>query len=297
MILFSVAIQSACISAVVANLFTPHRLDTGDLALRAINLNSIGSYIAGESIEHTRVAVLLHNRSTVPQDYYAFQYSKQILDLGISITHSNGRGLRAGGDRGDQHDPNQPKLKLPVGGWAGCPFRLASFGFGSPLEVGTYRIDVSLLNQGKTYLAPPIKFEVVEITRDCILVSHKLPLEGKMAERSINKQERAIIQQIALGKKVWLFYSQFASPENGGKAYSTTRLTELPGKCEMRVEGSFGDNNPLTISYKDAPYMKFYNKQLVINSVDGYPWTASKEKHRQEKLKRGGQPAPPPEKK
>ncbi len=286
MILLSAAIQSACVSAVVANLFTPHRLDTGDLALRAIDLNSVGSYIDGESIEHTRIAVLLHNRSTVPQNYFAFEYSKRVLDLGISITHSNGRGLRAGGDRGDQQDPNQPKLKLPVGGCAVCPFRLGSFGFGNPLEVGTYRIDVSLSNLGKTYLAPPIEFEVVEIARDCILASHKLPLEGKMAERSINKQETAIIQQIAVGKKVWLFYRQFASLENGGKAYSATRLTELPGKVvDFKVDGAFGNNNPLTITYRETTYTKWTTTH-VINSVDGRPWTAAEEKLRQEKRKR-----------
>ena len=34
-----------------------------------------------------------------------------------------------------------------------------------------------------------------------------------------------------------------------------------------------------------------------INSVDSRPWTVEEEKHRQEKLKRGGKPAPLPEKK
>jgi len=60
-----------------------------------------------------------------------------------------------------------------------------------------------------------------------------------------------------------------------------------------KVEGAFGDWNPLTITYRENSYTKFTTKH-VINSVNGKPWTAEEEKHRQERLKKL---APVPEKK
>ena len=82
-------------------------------------------------------------------------------------------------------------------------------------------------------------------------------------------------------------------PESGGKVSCAIRIAELPGKVlDMKVEGAFGAGNPLTITYRETTHTKFTTKH-IINSVDGRPWTAEEEKHRQEKLKPEGKPAQP----
>jgi hypothetical protein len=73
------------------------------------------------------------------------------------------------------------------------------------------------------------------------------------------------------------------------------RLAELPGKCDMTVEGAYGWGNPLTITYKTSPTAE--PTKLVVNSIDGSPWTAEEERLRLERLrpKDNGPPlAPPP---
>ncbi len=135
---------------------------------------------------------------------------------------------------------------------------------------------------------------MIEPDADDILFSQTIPLEGYQAKWPKEKHERAVVQQIQIGDRTWLFYRQSLSPENGGKVSATFRIAELPGKVlDMKVEGAFGDWNPLTITYREHSYSKF-TTTCVINSVGGRPWTAEEEKHRQEKLK---SPAPVPEKK
>lgn len=103
------------------------------------------------------------------------------------------------------------------------------------------------------------------------------------------------IQQIKIGNRTWLFYRKFLSPANGDKVSAAFRIAELPGKVlDMKVDGNFGDGNPLTITYRATTYTKFTTTHVI--SSNGYPWTAEEEKHRQEKLKREGK-LPPPDKK
>jgi hypothetical protein len=72
------------------------------------------------------------------------------------------------------------------------------------------------------------------------------------------------------------------------------RLAELPGKCEMTVEGVYGWGNPLTITYKTSPAAE--PAKLVVNSIDGSPWTAEDERNRQKRLrpKDNSPPTSPP---
>lgn len=141
-------------------------------------------------------------------------------------------------------------------------------------------------------VAPAFKLKVIDPTPDAILMSIAVPLEGFEAKWPKEKHERAVMQQIKVGDRTWLFYRQFLSPENGGKVSHSFRIAELPGKVlDLKVEGAFGDRNPLTITYRKTTYTKWTTTH-VINSVDGRPWTAEEEKHRQEKLKREGKLPP-----
>ena len=73
-----------------------------------------------------------------------------------------------------------------------------------------------------------------------------------------------------------------------GKTKYIYKIAELTDKVvDMKVEGTYGSDGPLTITYREASYIKFTTTH-VINSVDGRPWTAEEEKHGQEKVKREG---------
>ena len=144
---------------------------------------------------------------------------------------------------------------------------------------------------GKTIPAPPIKFEVIEPPADAILVSHMAPLEGTEATKPVLNQCKPLIQQVQVGKRTLLIYRQCYDPKSGGGIYLTARLAELSGKCEMTVTGAYGDGRPLTITYKDAKSPTGTTK-LVINSIDGTPWTAEDETALQERLKKAA-PAKP----
>jgi hypothetical protein len=145
---------------------------------------------------------------------------------------------------------------------------------------------------GKTIKAPPVEFEVVAVPPSAVLVSHAVGLEG----RAVKEGGRPVIQQVPVGNRTLLIYRCHYDPtQPGGGSYFTTRLAELPGKCEMTVEGAYGAGNPLTITYKTAPDAK--PKKLVINSISGTPWTEEEERLRQERLREeAGLPplAPPP---
>ena len=108
-----------------------------------------------------------------------------------------------------------------------------------------------------------------------------------------DKQVLGEILEIKIQHRIFLIFRVYFD----GKTEYIYKIAELTGKVvDMKVEGAYGSDNPLTITYREATYTKFTTTH-VINSVDGKPWTAEEEKHRQEKLKRGGKPAPLPEKK
>jgi hypothetical protein len=69
-------------------------------------------------------------------------------------------------------------------------------------------------------------------------------------------RNRYAVQQVKVGDRVYLVYFR--------------RLAELPGKCEMTVEGEYGWRKPLTITYKTSPAAE--PTKLVVNAITGSPW-------------------------
>jgi hypothetical protein len=132
-------------------------------------------------------------------------------------------------------------------------------------------------------VAPPVKLTVTEPAPDAILASQPVPLAGYQAKWRKQRQETAVMQQIQIGGRTWLVYRKFLSPENSGTVYATFRLAELPGKVDLKVEGSHGEWGKMTITYKTSPAAE--PTKLVINSVDGRPWTESEERLLQERLR------------
>jgi hypothetical protein len=159
-------------------------------------------------------------------------------------------------------------------------------------EPGEYQIKATLTTAEGKVTSPVLRFTAIEPPTNTILSSHPVPYEGFKVNRPKDEQPQAVVQQIKLGGRTFLVYRQFFAPKDGGTTSMTVRLAELPGKCEVAVTGEFGDWKPLTITYKTSPTAE--PVKLVINSVDGKPWTAEEERQLQERLKREAAPPKKP---
>lgn len=252
------------------------------LRVRTLDFNQ--PYLAHENIEHHEVEIALINRSKEIREYLLPGMSGKIRDLEVSIMRPNGQPLPS------YHASYVIKFskahpQLLAGQLQAFKFAFVRSGYAHLSEPGDYELHATLKTDEGLAVAPAFKLKVIEPTADAILFSQPIPLEGQFAKWSKERQDLAVIQQIKVGNRTWLFYRKFYSPENGGKVSATFRIAELPGKVvDFKVEGAFGDGNPLTITYREHTYTKWTTTH-VINSVDGRPWTAAEEKHRQEKLK------------
>lgn len=250
------------------------------LRIRPVELHQ--SYLAWESIEWTPLIVVLMNQSKEERKYLLLDVAFKSGDLDVLIVQPNGQPLAR--DHGSTAILFEGRRKLPAGQLDATVLRFRNFGYPRLPGPGDYELRASFKAPEGVVVAPAVKLRVIEPSPDAILASHPVPPEGFEAKQPKAKQEQAFVQQIQIENRTWLFYRKFRSPELGGKVYSTRRIVELPGKVELKVEGAFGERNPLTITRKDARSPTGTTK-LVINSISGSPWTEEDERLRQERLK------------
>ncbi len=265
--------------------FFPAPIDKLGWVLRVRPLDIHRDYLAQEDMSLYSLAVVLINRSSEARQHIPLKLARNTGDLRGAFVGSDGTTLRSHleGIGGKQ---SEERSQLAFGRFSSSTFAFQDFGYFQLPETGEYELRASLKTVEGVISAPAVKFKVIEPTADDILASQAVPLEGQFSKWPKEKQERAVVQQIRIGNKVWLFYRKFLSSELGGKVEFAIRIAELPGKVvDFKVDGAFGDHNPLTITYRETIYTKWTTTH-VINSVDGRPWTAAEEKHRQEKLKR-----------
>lgn len=284
--LFTTTAITTALAIVAPFLASP--LDRDNLGLRVRDMSGRGPLLVGEYVEQIAYRISLHNFSTANREYDPFDFAKKVGDLNISITQPDGKWLRSYAHPVEQKRPKNPP-GLSAGESVSQEYRFKEFA--QLRQPGRYRLEVTLKLDGKKHIAPSVGFDVVELPNDAILWSHRLPLEGREAGKPADEQQSAIVQQVKIGDRTWLIYRRFSGTKSGGGITMTARIAELSGKREMKVEGAYGDWNPFTITYREQTYSKLDTK-LVINSIDGRPWTAEEEKHRQERLKKAGEPAP-----
>ena len=241
-------------------------------------------YLLKESIWHHQLRVVLINQTRDARQATPLATARKVRNLKINM-HPSTMTLNTHPDDNDT-SPVKASLQLPAGHSHTSVFEFTDLHFSQFQKTGDHEMTASLKTAEGMVVAPVFKFKVIEPAADSILHSQSIPLEGQFAKWAMERQDTAAIQQIKVGNRTWLFYRKYYSPENGGKVSRTFRIAELPGKVvDFKVEGAFGNNNPLTITYRETSYTKWTTTH-VINSVDGRPWTAAEEKHRQEKLKR-----------
>jgi hypothetical protein len=266
-----------CVSAIVASfgVYLPSPHDAHGWGLRVHNLSGPGPYLVGEWASRPRCDVTLINFSKETREHDPLVVARVAGDLKLAIIQPDGKELPGTGHPGVRNSFTQPR-RLRSGEFHSFDFSFKEFGYGlTPFsQVGRYRVEASMKIDGKTVKAPPVEFEVVAIPPSAVLVSHAVALEGREANRPMKERSRPVIQQVPVGNRTLLIYRG---------PYGPARLAELPGKCEMTVEGAYGAGNPLTVTYKTAPDAK--PTKLVINSISGSPWTEEEERLRQERLR------------
>ncbi len=246
-----------------------------------------------ECIDHSILTLALFNLSSESKSCMPLRKACESGALELSVTQPDGGQL---GSICTRHVRVSNKVcYVEAANFIMCDFTFVQFGCYELIHLGTYKLRASMKTTQGLIVSPVVKLNVIEPASKDILTSVPVSLEGQFAKWPKERQDTALIQQIKIGNRTWLFYRQFSSPELGGKVSRAFRIAELPGKVvDFKVEGAFGDWNPLTITYREHTYTKWTTTH-VINSVDGRPWTAEEEKHRQEKLKRDAKP--PAEKK
>lgn len=259
--------------------------------LRVLTLDFHRPYLVRESLDRGSFEVVLINQSKEVREYVLLEIAQLSRALRVIILKPDGNPLRSHG-RGFRSDLLTGPSRLPAGQLVVSRFGFDQFEYDELPVPGEYQMRATLKTTEGIIVSPALKLTVIEPAPDAILASHQVPLEGYQANWPKAKQERAVIQQIKVGNRVWLFYRKFLSSELGGKVIASFRLAELPGKVELQAEGAFGDGGPLTIKFKD-PKSKTGSTSLVINSNDGMPWTEDEEQLRLERIAPAPRPVKP----
>lgn len=241
-------------------------------------------YLVGEDLNSTVLNIVLINQSSAAREYVPLEAAPFNGDLGVAVTCPNGDPLPTLKVRRVGMGEVGYRKQLPAGRIATSAFAVETFRYTELPSPGEYQIRATLKTPEGKVTAPVLKFTAVEPAADAILSSHPVPLEGFQMIRPKDEQPKAVVQQIKLGTLTFLVYRHFYPPKYGGTASFSARLAELPGKCEVSVTGAYGDWKPLRITYKTSPTAE--PVKLVINSVDGKPWTAEEERQLQDRLKR-----------
>jgi len=258
-------------------LYGPNPLDKGGLGLRVHNFSVRGPYI-NELIDNIRFSITLINFSPMTRSHDLLDVAQQRGALRLFIGRPDGSELPQ--QHGYRYIPRDkvPQTQLRPGTLRSQEFNFAQCGYhytlGGP---GRYRMMAVLTLDGVTITSPPVELEVVAVSKESVLASYTVPLEGIASTRPPHEQSHPVVQQVKVGSTTLLFYER--------------RLAELPGKVEMKVEGAYGSNNPLMITYVD-PKSPTGTTKLVINSIDGMPWTEEEERLRRKRAEARTAPAP-----
>jgi hypothetical protein len=248
------------------------------------------SYLRHEYVGNSQLEILLINRSKEERVYIP----REAIDLNVVFTRADSKPI----DRVDGMGYRPAFLKkrtiVPAGACVSSVVRFRDYFVLSFGQAGECEVRATLETAEGHIFTPAVNFRVVEPAEDAILASHPVPSEGEQLAWPKNRRERVLIQQIKMGNRVFLYYRRLLPLKETNYTGYVYRMVELPGKCEMTVEGSYGESGPLTITYKTSPTAG--PTKLVVHSTGGRPWTEKDEQLWQELRAKNGLPplAPPP---
>src|SRR5262245_7241139 len=206
--------------------FLPHPIDKHGWGLRVHNFSGRGPYLVGEAIDRVRFDVTLINFSKETRSHDPLIVAKRTRDLDIAIFQPDGKPAPALGGPALPRPELTQQNRLRPREFYSQDFRFAGFGYHGLIEPGRYRIEVTLRIDEKTIKSPPIEFDVIEPPADAVLVSHKVPLEGRELMLPVLEQCKPVIQQMKVGNRTLLIYRRVYDPKSGGGIFLTARLAE-----------------------------------------------------------------------
>jgi hypothetical protein len=238
------------------------------LELRGSFVGAAVICVEGESLGPVLLEISLTNRSTETQSYLPLLDARKWGALTVQITQPDGSVLRAYGDPHELPPTDPFHEQLKPGKTTRTTLSLAWFGYQQPVQVGKHILGVSLYRRGGSLVSQPIEFEVVKIAPEAILASARIPLSETAAQDAVARRKSVLVEQIKVGDRVFLFYRRFSGTGDHRRLELVARVAELPGKVEMKVEGTYGDRQPLTVAFKDRR-SKTGTTTILIDAADG----------------------------
>ncbi len=260
----------------------PNARDRDGWSLRIVP-RAMDTCLVGQHLGDTRFTVLLYNNSKETKRYVPIDLAARQGDFTVSIVQPDGKEFSRVGHIADGEFIAK-SASLNPGNSTVIDFRYAQFGFTALRMPGRHHLSANLEIKGVKVSSPVSEFEVLDISQALLLGRHRIAPSAKEILSPKDTQISSEILEIQIQhRKSLIFRVYFES-----KTKYIYKIAELADKVvDMKIEGEYGSASPLTITYRETTFTKFTTKH-VINSVDGRPWTAEEEKHRQEKLKREG---------
>lgn len=243
--------------------YLPSPLDKGGIGLRIHNMPNRGPYIVGESIDRARYSVTLVNRSKAVLVHDPLVVARGLGDFDIGIVNPDGKRIVPPIPIPPKfpRDPFTAELKVRPGEFSTSDDLFSDWW--SLSKAGRYQLVATWTIDGRKVTAPPLEFQVADILPEAVLSRIPVALDSEPK----NPAKAPCVQQVKLGNKIVLVYT----------GSGVHRLAELPSNVKMTVEGKYGFGKPITIKYAGANSTTG-TTTLTIDSIDGRPWTAQKER-------------------
>ncbi|HSQ58465.1 MAG TPA: hypothetical protein VLM40_22280 [Gemmata sp.] len=212
---------------------------------------------------------ILINKSSETRRYPLFEEALKTGELSVELKPPpKGKGV----GRRFEPVPRRPDAlgELRAGESTSRFFTLRQTGYTRVYGPGEYTAQVKFKTGQGTVCSPPWKFIVLDIPPDAVLANY--PITGNMPGYHPDARSRLYLEQVKVENRFYLVYRGYNAPRDGGKPYDTIRVTELPGKVEMTVEGVYENDKPLIVRYRASPTV---TTTLTIDSVNGTVWNRS----------------------
>lgn len=258
------------ISFLVVNLLlglaqqVPNLLDANGWSLRVEKM-AHGPFIVGETHDNVRIKITLINKSAQVRPYPPLDSAVKANELYVDLRYSDSRKVRSHFEPDVATRPEH-WVKMEEGKSVSIELALKNFGYRQFIEPGKYWAQLKFKSPQGEVTSFPWVLDVVEPDATNILANHEIPLDAFEERQKANTLSKAFVQQIKLGDRVFLVYRSFGRGSNNKVVPDRCiRLTELPGKVDMKVTGEYGRGKTITVTFDDnkAPDGK---RSIVIDS-------------------------------
>ena len=253
------------VALLTCSFYPPTQLDGLGWGLRTRNMGA-SHYFVGESTDSVLIQFLLINYTIQPRPYVPLPLERERGKLVVELSGLDGQQVPSQGEPLFPIAPLGKKPSLPPGRMTATILSMGNFGYNRFRRPGVYELRTVLKTSEGIVTAPRLRFKVIEIGPDDVLISQVIQLEGAAAHYPLAERYRVFLQQVRIDNRIYLIYILYYGAKSGGGIYFTSRLAELPDQVEFKVSGAYGDGKPLQVAYRSSPTEWTI---LTVNSIDG----------------------------